>query len=390
METLQKSLEGARILYAITKSNWGGAQAYTYALAMGACAAGAHVSVALGGADGSTPETGLLAARLSEANIPVIPLSYIRRDIGVIAELKAFWELVRILKKEKPNVLHLNSSKMGFLGSLAGRLAGVPHIVFTAHGWPHGENRSWFWKTCIWIASWFTIVMSHVTIVVSGYDMKNTPVFFSKRKLHVVRNGMQPFELLPRADARAELIAKSPGLTADSIWLLMNSELHPNKGIDIAIRALAKLASKFPNMVLVVMSEGQERARLTTLAQSLGISNKVFLPGFITDARFRLSAGDIFLMPSHKEGLPLAILEAGIASLPVIASNVGGIPEMIQNSKDGLLIAPGNPSLLTDAIESLLTNPKLAQELAANLHNRILTKFTSDRMIAETFTTYRA
>lgn len=389
METAQKSLEGVRILYAITKSNWGGAQVYTYALADGARKAGAEVSVALGGADGSKPETGLLAARLAEASIPVIPLSHIKRDIGVVREFKAFWELVRIIKKERPEVLHLNSSKMGFVGSIAGRLQGVPRIVFTAHGWPHGENRSWFWRSCIWIASWFTIVMCHVVIVVSEYDMNHAPVFFTKRKLHVVRNGIPSFELLSRAQARAELIALSPGLTTDSAWLLMNSELHPNKGIDVAIRALAELVPTYPNLVLVVMSEGQERERLTALAQSLGIASKVFLPGFITDARFKLLAGDIFLMPSRKEGLPLAILEAGIASLPVIASNIGGIPEIIQDSQNGLLIAPNSPHALVQAIESLLSNPGRAYELGSALNKRILSEFASDRMISETCNTYR-
>ncbi|CAN5676365.1 glycosyltransferase family 4 protein [soil metagenome] len=389
METPQKSLTGTRILYAITKSNWGGAQAYTYALATGAREAGAQVSVAMGGANGTTPETGLLATRLTEASIPIIPLSQIKRDIGITRECKAFAELVRILKKEKPHVLHLNSSKMGLLGSLAGRLAGVPRIVFTAHGWPHGENRSLFWKTCIWIASWLTVAMCHVTIVVSEYDMRNAPVFFSKRKLHVIRNGIQSFELIPRAQARAEIIALSPGLTADSLWLLMNAELHPNKGIDVAIRALAELAPTYTNLVLVVMSEGQERERLPALARSLGIASKVFLPGFITDARFKLLAADIFLMPSRKEGLPLAILEAGIASLPVIASRVGGIPEIIQSSKNGLLVGPNDALLLANAIQSLLSDRELAHTLGISLHEKVATEFTSERMTAETFKTYR-
>jgi glycosyltransferase involved in cell wall biosynthesis len=389
METPQKSLAEMRILYAITKSNWGGAQAYTYALARSASEAGAQVSVALGGANGSTPETGLLASRLAVSSIPVLPLSHIKRDIGLFAELRAFAELVRLLKKEKPTVLHLNSSKMGLLGSLAGRLAGVPRIVFTAHGWPHGEKRSWLWKLCIWIASWLTVILSHVVIVVSEYDLNHSPVIFSKRKIRVIRNGIEAFELLPRAPARAELIAKSPGLTADSTWLLMNSELHPNKGIDIAIRSLAELVPTFPNLVLVVMSEGQERERLTALAHSLGISSKVFLPGFIPDSRTFLSAGDIFLMPSRKEGLPLAILEAGIASLPVIASNIGGIPEIIQDSKNGLLIAPNDSSSLAIAITHFLNNPEEAHAVGTELLTTVQKEFSGDRMTSETLTCYK-
>ncbi len=388
METPSTSLAGKRILYAITKSNWGGAQSYVYTLALAAHASGAHTSVTLGGAGSAGGGMGLLAERLEEARIPITPLSEIRRDIGLMHEWRAFIELVRVIDRKHPEILHLNSSKMGFLGALAGRLVGVPHIVFTAHGWPHRENRSLLWRAAIWFASWITICLSHIVIVVSQCDMETAPVLFSRRKLIHIANGIPPFPLLTRAEARAELAVYAPELLSYNRWILMNSELHPNKGIDVAIRALAMLVAEHPESALVVMSEGQEHIRLTELAASLGISSHIFLLGFVKDARTKLLAGDIFLMPSRKEGLPLALLEAGLAGLPVVASDVGGIPEIIQHGKTGLLVPPKDPAALAAAIASLLRDPSRAEHLGASLHDRIASEFSEEEMVARTFSTY--
>ena len=383
-----ETVAGKKVLYAITKSNWGGAQAYVYAVAKGARNAGALVTVMAGGADGKGGAPGQLFDLLSKDGIATLPLIAVRRDLGLTAEWRAFWELVRILKTERPDLLHLNSSKMGVLGSIAGRIAGVRHIAFTAHGWPHREPRNWLWKFIAWSGSWWTILLCHTVFVVSKRDYASTPVVFNKRKLHLVHNGIEPFSVRSRSDARQALIAKAPHLAGKQPWLLMNAELHPNKGIDTALQALEHVRTTYHDAVLVVQGSGQEELHLMDLAARFGVGAYAFFTGFSPDAREMLAAGDLYLMPSRKEGLPMALLEAGYASLPVVASGVGGIPEVIENHYTGLLVPPENAQDLAFSILSLLDDPDQAHILGGNLHRRVLEDFMAERMVRETLALY--
>ena len=123
-----------KILYVITKSNWGGAQSYVYTLATAAKDAGADVAVAFGGTGGAGATTGRLELELQKVGIRTVFVKSFMRDISFFKEFRVLGELVRIFKTERPDIVHLNSSKAGGIGALAARLAGVGRIVFTSHG----------------------------------------------------------------------------------------------------------------------------------------------------------------------------------------------------------------------------------------------------------------
>jgi len=131
-----------KIFYLITKGNFGGAQRYVYELASSLPTSDYEVSVILG--EGET-----LAKKLAEKNIRTIRLPELGRDINLGGDWSVFWSLYRIFRRERPDIIHLNSSKIGGLGSLAGRLAGVKKIIFTGHGWPFNEKRPWLQKKII-------------------------------------------------------------------------------------------------------------------------------------------------------------------------------------------------------------------------------------------------
>ena len=125
-----------KILFVITKSNWGGAQKYVYDLANELHRPNAEFEVAV-----AFGQEGQLAGKLREAGITTHPIRSLQRDVSVIADIKSFFELLRLFKTQKPDIAHLNSSKVGGLGALAARVAGVPKIIFTVHGWPFWETR---------------------------------------------------------------------------------------------------------------------------------------------------------------------------------------------------------------------------------------------------------
>lgn len=351
-----------KVIYGITKSNFGGAQRYVFELALEAQKSGHDVSVVCGG-------HGPLVQKLNDANIRIISIPELQRDMSLIKDIKSFFFIMRTLKKERPDVFHTNSSKMGGLGNLAGRMVGIKKIIFTGHGWAFNENRNWLSKIFIWEMTRHTIMLSDKTICVSEktkQDVICMPLI--KTKLVVIYNGLKPFELRPQEDRQFTVVAIS--------------ELHKVKGLDILLKAWDKFRENHIAK-LVIIGDGEEKNNLKKVA-----SDSVVFKGFINDARTQLSAFDIFVMPSRSEALPYALLEAGFAGLPVIASSVGGIPEVIENEENGLLVGKENVEQLASALSRLFDNPSFRERIGANLKQTIASKFSFEKMVKETFSLY--
>jgi glycosyltransferase involved in cell wall biosynthesis len=314
-------LEGKKVLFVITKSNWGGAQVYVYTLATNLKKQGVEVVVALGGTGKKSATQGLLAERLTETGVRTIFIQSLTRDVSVFREFRVLNELIRIIKVERPNVLHLNSSKAGGMGALAGRLCGVHNIIFTAHGWAFRERRSPIARALIWLASWATVLLSHNVIVVSKKDYGDAPVLFSRRKISMIHNGIgMPLQL-----GSGEIIRKAFPAGAHITGTI--GELNKNKNQI----ALIEEARKNPLMFVAIVGEGETRAMLEAKIREYGLSDRVKLFGF-SPARDVLKGFDEFALPSLKEGLPYVLLEARAAGLPIRANRVGGVSEILDAS----------------------------------------------------------
>ncbi len=369
-----------KILYLVTKSTpFGGAQRYVYELATALPKDNFNATVAFGG-------KGVLADMLRNAGIPTMSIPHLERDVSFMKEVRAFFFLIQLFRTEHPDIVHLNSSKAGGLGALSARIAGVKKIIFTAHGWPHQEKRPFLQKFLIYISSWVTVLLAHETIVVSQKDLKTAPALFKKKSVRLIHNGVRPFTLTSRDDAR-DNISKAVGklVPSDALWVGTISELTRNKGLDTAIRAIAKV----PDLSFIIVGAGEERGQLELLAADLKIHERVYFAGFIPDARRLLKAFDIYTLTSQKEGLPYALLEAGLAGLPVIASGVGGIPDIVQNEVSGLLVKRGSVEQVATALQRLKDNPELRQKYAGKLNKHVSENFTFEKMLRETEALYK-
>lgn len=374
MEDVQGFLMKKKFLFVITKSNWGGAGRYVFDIATSL--SGEHdVAVALGG-------TGALFEKLQNKNIRTIPIPSLNRDIHAQNDGAAFLELLKIFRDEKPDIVHLNSSKAGGLGALAARVAAVPRIIYTAHGWAFNEPVPALTKAFRWAASLATLLLASRVITVSRFDEIHSPLGLETTTVH---NGIVMPALLPQKEARTE-IAKYAGITENDFIVGTIAELTANKGIDILIEAFAHTESGH----LVVIGEGEERRALEARIKRLKLEKRVHLLGFISDAATLLRAFDIFVLASRKEGFPYVLLEAGFAGVPVIASTVGGIPEIIDDQLSGVLVPAYDSDALAEALNELAANPGTRAHYAARLKEKVERYFPLYGMIKKTVEVYES
>ena len=341
---MKQKVAKTKVLYVITKSNWGGAQRYVFDMATSIVKDGYDVAVALGNNQITNVKHLVfnnLKDKLKASGIKTITIPNLERDIKIFSEWKVFFNLLKILKVERPDVVHLNSSKIGGLGAFACRIVKVKKIVFTAHGWAYKENRNIISKKLISFLSWLTILFSHKTIVVSQDDFNNAPKLFVNKKIKMIHNGISEIKFDDKATARKTLTSRfnlsagRHGLDVDknTLWIGTISELHKNKGLTFTIKAISKLIKRGYNISFFIIGDGEERFELEQFVKKLGLENNILLLGHIDNASELLKAFDIFTLTSIKEGLPYVLLEAGLAELPTVATYTGGIPEIIENRK---------------------------------------------------------
>ena len=394
-------MQKKKILYIITKSNWGGAQRYVYDLATHISKEDFEKKVIVGG-------RGDLTSELSKLHIQTISLKSLTRDVHILKDILVFFELIILFNQEQPDIIHLNSSKIGALGGLAGRINnifrffspsknGYAKIIFTAHGWAHTETHRPLWQRYfIAFFHWLTITLSHKTIAVSSGSKDEVRHFpFVYNKIEIIHNGITPPLFLDKQHARQaiSIIAKDPQLLNSTIWIGTIAELHKNKGLSYLIKSFAALHQSTTNQSLrntrlIIIGDGEEKETLEKLARSLYINQYVYILTKEHSANTLLKSFDIFVLPSIKEGLPYALLEAGSAGLPTIASKVGGIPEVIHHDKNGFLTEPGSAQSLTVAMKKLLLNPGVMEELGNTLKFKIEKDFSLKQMVQKTTLLY--
>ena len=378
-----------KVLYVITKSVLGGAGKYVYDLATNLPKDKFEVFVAAGG-------EGPLARKIGEAGIPYYKIKNFQRDINVFKEILAYFEILLILFKIRPDVIHVNSSKAGGIvgqAALDYRFLSFNFklkTIFTAHGWAFHEIRPWWQIFLIRIFTTLTAFYYSKIICVSEFDrlsaIKNRVA--PKRKLITIHNGIDfnDYRFLEKDEARQKLnIGK---LSQDEILLGTVGEFTKNKGQEYLIDAIKLLVTRYPLLVAIIIGWGEEKENLSLLVTRYSLQNNVFLIDNLPHAAPYLKAFDIFALPSVKEGLPYTLLEAGLAGLPVVATNVGGIPEIIEDQREGLLVKATDSDDLANKIEELIEKPEKRKQMADNLWHKVIREFSLEKMLNATMAAY--
>jgi len=382
-----------KILYVVTKSNWGGAQKYVYDLATSLDKNLYEPVVVLGSPHEDEQASGVLLERLKVEGVRSIEVGSMQRDISLGKEWAVFWNLLGIILKEKPDVVHLNSSKAGGLGAFAARICFVRHIIFTVHGWPFLEKTPGRLRTLMKFLSWLTVFLSHKSIVVSKDNLEiGKRMFLVGNKFKLIYNGVKKVNFYEKAETREILRKKVEVITGvspakDALWVGTIAEYTRNKSLDVLVHALAKLIDNRRDLKVFgfLIGDGEERKILETKIKEDGMTNHIFLTGFIPDAARLLKAFDVFTLVSQKEGHPYTLLEAGAASIASVGTNISGIQDILSESN---LVEPNNPNELERILESLLTDSTLRQAQGKQLHEKVEKDFSFSKTLSETLALY--
>jgi len=287
-------------------------------------------------------------------------------------DLGAMVRLYRHIRRLRPTILHAHLFHANLPARVLGRLAGVPIVICTEH--TMAMEPPWRYRLNRW-----TVGLADRVVAISANvrDFCRTRIGLPEEKLVLIPNGVELPELpLPAPwEARAAL-----GLPPDGLVIGAISRLDPVKGIDVLLEALPQVEEA----ALVVIGDGPQRAALEALAARLGVSHRVSWAGFQQDAVRLLPACDLFVQPSLYEGLPTTVMEAMAAGLPVVATAVGGTPEVVADGVTGLLVPPCDPAALARAITALLRDPEQRRTMGQAGRERVAQHFSAVRMIERT------
>jgi len=381
-----------KVVYVITKSNWGGAQRYVYDLSTHLPKNQFDVVVSAGG-------NGFLFERLQDKGIKIESIPGLQRDVGIFSEFRALRNLAQLFFREKPDIIHLNSTKAGGLGALAAlwyrRRSGHTNlqVIFTVHGWGFREERLWPIRAAIFFISWFASLFEDRVIILDSADFAATRRFIPSRKLALIPNGIEPPLFLSRDEARAFFANRYHINPAqETLFIATIAELTKNKGLHYLIEAVNQMNFQLSiiNYQLFVMGKGELREELQNQIRSFRLEDRIHLLGFVPDAARYLKAFDIFILPSVKEGLPYVMLEAMAAGLPIVATRVGGITDLFSQEPEqsGLLINPRDTTGLKDAILDLAAHPEKRERLGRQAKERSQKHFSLNHMIRKTAALY--
>jgi glycosyltransferase involved in cell wall biosynthesis len=328
----------------ITLAEVGGAQSYVAAL-LPALAARYEVVLAAHG-------EGPLRAAAAEAGARFVPLRHVRRPIRPWRDLAGLVELSRLLRRERPQILHASSSKAGVLGRLAAVTTRVPIRFFTVHGWAFSAY-SGLPSLLYRITDRLMAPLTTVTICVSENELAAGLEAGTCRgeRTVVIRNAVDV-----SAASRARHDRATPRLIAVG-------RLNAPKDFLTLIRAFAALPEG--SFEALIVGDGPDRGAVEDEIRSLRLEGRVRLVGERSDVPALLADSDLFVLSSRSEGLPVSVLEAMAAELPVVASRVGGLAELVVDGETGILVPPGDTSALSAALGNLVDDRDLRRKLGA-------------------------
>ena len=299
-------------------------------------------------------------------------------------DVKAVIRLYQMIHRDRPHIVHTHTAKAGFLGRIAARLAGVPVVVHTFHGHVlhgyYGPAKNSILRRVEQSLAWFTD-----RIVTVSERVKSELVAYgvaAAEKITVIPLGFDLDPFLHSRTQRGEF-RQEMGLTEDTKLVGIVGRIFPIKNHGLFLESAARISAQETTVRFVIVGDGVLRPELERQARNLGIADRVLFTGWRHDLP-RINADlDVLVVSSDNEGTPVSAIEAMAAGCPVVATRVGGLPDLIDDQRTGRLVLPRDAKALASAVLDLLRSPETSRELGQNAMEVVRERFTVTRLISD-------
>jgi len=375
-----------RVLHPITRLIIGGAQENTMLTAQLLDNAEWDVTIISGpqtGVEGSLIET------VQEQGIPLTLEPTLVRELNPVKDLLAVFRLMRFMKQGGYTIVHTHSSKAGIVGRWAAKLAGVPVIVHTVHGWAHHDRQHPLLRAYYILMEKLTLPITDKLIVVSALNIEKglQDGIGNASDYVVIRSGIE-LDRFGHPQVAREVTRQTLGIPLDAPVVGTVTRLSPQKAPLDFVRAAGMVAKARPETYFVMVGDGPLRADVEALAAEVGIRDHLVLTGLRRDVPELMATFDLFALSSLWEGLPRVLPQAMATGLPLVATATDGSAEAVIDGVNGLLVPPGEPEQLAQALIRLLNDPVLARQMgAAGLAQ--VDEFSDKRMVSQIEALYR-
>lgn len=372
-----------KILFIITQSDFGGAQKFIFNLNKRLDKSKFETTVCAG-PDGNWE----LMERLSEIGIKTLQLNNLKRKISLVSDIKAVFEILKIIRKIKPDIIFLSSSKAGAIGTIASFLSKLlffeKHYLIYRIDWAFNDPRPKIERLFYIIIEFLLSRFRDIIIQTNFYDLARAKKFHLKPKIgfRVIYNGIDQKELsFFDKKAALDFLLKEKKVPEFDYVVGNIANFYQTKGLFDWLKVASQL-SKELKIIFILIGDGPLKKELEKEAENLGIKERVLFTGQVKDAYKYLPAFDLFLFSSLKEGFPWAILEAMSAGIAILATKVGAIPLLIENERSGLLANPGNIEEIVSKAKEILKDREKRELFALKAKERVK-NFSLEKMVKE-------
>jgi glycosyltransferase involved in cell wall biosynthesis len=388
-------VENIKVLHIITRFDKGGSAQNTFLSLLGLKKKNYQLSLVSGLS--SESEMKYEEIRAKEKDIQILESEGIEftqcpsllRRINIIKDLRAFFDIWRIIKKYNPLIVHTHSSKAGLIGRLAAKLAGAPIIVHS----PHGHVFFGYfgpYKTKLFII--LEKLASRITdriVTLTNREKKDHLLFkiAQEDKFSVICSGIELNIIKESSSDEKQNLKKELGIPKNSLIVGTAGRLVPVKGPEFLIKASKYIISKYPDTYFIFAGDGPLEQDLKKKTLEMGISENIIFLGWSDNLAKIISIYDIFVLPSLNEGMGRVLVEAMTLGKSIVASNIGGIPDLVINEKNGFLVHPKNPKELAKYIQVLLED-KDKREKMGLVGKEMALNFSAESMIEKIASLY--
>jgi glycosyltransferase involved in cell wall biosynthesis len=375
-----------RVLRLFSRLNIGGPSVHVILLSHGLRPLGYDTRLVVGR---ESEREGNLFALAEEKGVACETVAGLGREIAPLKDLMALAGLARLMRAWRPQIVHTHTAKAGLLGRLAARAAGVPTVVHTFHG---HVLRGYFTppKQALFRRLEALLARAADALVAVSESVKQDLVALGVARADKIRVIPLGLELLPlAAELPRGVLRREAGLAEGTPLVGMVGRLVPIKDVPGFLRAARLVLDERPSVRFALVGDGEERAALEALASELGLRDAVHFFGWRQQLGPVYGDLDVVVNASRNEGTPVALIEALAAGRPVVATDVGGTPDLLGRGARGRLVPVGEPRALAQAILETLDRPELAQRRACEGRKHVMATHSSERLLRDMDALYR-